>query len=266
MTLFSQIIGTGPPLLILHGLFGMSDNWLTVGRQLASKGFNVHMVDLRNHGRSPHMDTHSFIDMCDDLLSYLEQENLESVGMIGHSMGGKAAMHMALRHPERLTDMVVVDIAPATYCCHEASLHAIILDTLMRIDPARYNSHGDIMAEIESGVNSRALTLFLGKNIRRSSDGKYDWKLNLPVLKAYLPVLYAGLEDLDALAPSTVKTLFIKGNNSDYIQSHHESNRVRYFPDSGVVGIDNAGHWVHAEQPERFVDVVTSFLLNNRAD
>ena len=108
--------------------------------------------------------------------------------------------------------------------------------------------------------------MFLGKNIQRNSDGNYEWKLNLPVLKAYLPALYAGLEGLDSHAPSPVKTLFVKGNNSDYIDSRHEPNRVRYFPDSDVVGIDNAGHWVHAEQPDRFVEVVASFLLGNRAD
>lgn len=265
MALFSQKIGAGQPLLILHGLFGMSDNWLTVGRQLAQHGFCVHLPDLRNHGRSPHMDTHSFSDMCNDLLVYLDQEHIEKVGVIGHSMGGKAAMHLGLLHPERLTDMVVVDIAPVTYCCHEGSLHSIILDTLMKIDPAGYKSHGDIMAEIERGVGSRALAMFLGKNIRRNSDGSYGWRLNLPVLKAYLPELYAGLENLVSHAPSSVNTLFVRGNKSDYLRPQHEFDRMRFFPDSHIVGIEDAGHWVHAEQPDKFVEVVLSFLKTNRS-
>ena len=264
MTLFSQKIGTGYPLLVLHGLFGMSDNWLTVGRQLAHRGFCAHLPDLRNHGRSPHMGTHSFADMCDDLINYLDQENIDTVGIIGHSMGGKVAMHLALLHPERLADLVVVDIAPATYCCHDTSLHAVILDTLMKIDPTGYHSHGEIMAEIEKGVGNRMLAMFLGKNLRRNRNGEYTWKLNLPVLKTYLQALYGGMEDLGSQAPSPVKTLFIKGSNSDYIQPLHEPNRTRYFPDSDVVTIDNAGHWVHAEQPDKFVEVVTSFLIMNR--
>ncbi len=262
--LFSRKIGTGEPLLILHGLFGMSDNWLTVGRGLAQYGFCVHLPDLRNHGRSPHMDTHAFSDMCDDLHAYLDQEEIEKVRVIGHSMGGKTAMHLGLQHPERVTAMVVVDIAPATYCCHEKSFHAVILDTLINIDPAGYKTHGEIMAEIEKGVKSRALAMFLGKNIRRNSDGHYLWRLNLPVLKTYLPALYAGFEDLESHAPSPVKTLFIKGNNSDYLQPIHEPLREQFFPDSRVIGIDNAGHWVHAEQPTEFVEIVAAFLAAGR--
>jgi len=264
MKLFSRIIGTGQPLLILHGLFGMSDNWLTVGRELAHNGFCVHLPDLRNHGRSPHRDTHSFRDMCDDLLAYLDQEEIEKVGVIGHSMGGKTAMHLGLLHPRRVINMVVVDIAPATYCCHETSLHSVIIDALLKIDPSGYKNHGEILAEIERGVNSGILARFLGKNIVRNNDGAYVWKLNLPVLKRYLPVMYAGLEDLAAHAPSPVKTLFVKGDNSDYIQPQHEPDRVRFFPDSHVVGIGNAGHWVHAEQPDEFVKAVLAFMVADR--
>jgi len=264
MRLFSQKIGTGQPLLILHGLFGMSDNWLTVGREIAKHGFCVHLPDLRNHGRSPHMASHSFKDMCGDLLSYLDQEEIDKAGVVGHSMGGKTAMHLGLLNPERLTNLVIVDIAPSTYCCHEASFHSVILDTLMRIDPAGYKTHGEIMDEIEAGVNSRALAMFLGKNIRRDSDGHYSWRLNLPVLKTYLPALYAGFEDLESHAPSPLKTVFIKGNNSDYLQSQHEPDRLRYFPDSHVIGIDNAGHWVHAEKPDEFVKVVLAFIDADR--
>ncbi len=260
MRLFAQVMGTGQPVLIIHGLFGMSDNWVTIGKRLAQSGFAAHLVDLRNHGRSPHVETHTYQDMGDDLLNHLDQEKLDKVSVIGHSMGGKVAMHLALRHPQKIKDLVVVDIAPYGYCCHQGSLHSMIIDHLMEIDLSSYKNQSAITAQIEERLNNRPLSLFLAKNIKRSSDRNYAWKLNLPVLKQYLPDIYSGMENLESYAPAAVRTVFVKGNNSDYIGPQHQPYIQRYFPNSNVVGVENAGHWLHAEQPDKFIEIVVAFL------
>jgi len=134
MQLYSRIIGSGPPILVLHGVFGMSDNWVTIGSALAEHGFTVHLLDLRNHGRSPHAETHRYPDMCDDLNHYLEQNKLAIVDIIGHSMGGKLAMMYGLLDPEKLRKLVIVDIAPSDYRNLDNSFHADIITTLLQIE------------------------------------------------------------------------------------------------------------------------------------
>lgn len=260
MHLFSRKIGKGHPILILHGLLGMSDNWLTIGKNLALEGYAVHLLDLRNHGQSPHSNTHSYPDMCGDLLDYLEQEKLNEVSIIGHSMGGKAAMFFGLLHPEKVKTLIIVDIAPSDYRRSNKILHANLIASLLEIDLSSHENKRTIMEEIEERLNNRTLALFLGKNIARDIHDNFSWKLNLPVLQNYLPTIYAGLDELKIYAPSPVRTLFIKGNNSDYIRPEHEPEIRKYYPWSNVVGIDNAGHWVHADQPVKFLEALSVFL------
>jgi pimeloyl-ACP methyl ester carboxylesterase len=261
MKLYSRVIGQGPPILILHGLFGMSDNWLTIGKMLTDEGFSVHLLDLRNHGKSPHADTHRYPEMCDDLLEYLERKNLQTVHMIGHSMGGKLTMIFALLHPELLKKIVIVDIAPSDYREPGNTFHAELINTLTEIDFSQHKERGTVREELEHLIHDRPLVMFLTKNIRNDRYGKkLSWKFNLPVLKKFLQHLYIGLEELEIHAPCHVPTLFLKGNNSNYYLPKNEADREFFFPDSKVVGIDNAGHWVHSEQPEKFVKAVTDFF------
>lgn len=261
MQLYSRILGEGPPILIFHGLFGMSDNWLTIGRMLAQEGFSVHLLDLRNHGRSPHADTHRYPDMCDDVLEYLQRIKLHAVHIIGHSMGGKLAMIFALLHPELLKKMVVVDIAPSDYRHPDNTFHAELIHTLSEIDLSLHKGRGTIREELEQKLNNRPLAMFLAKNIRNDRSGNHlSWKFNLPVLQKFLQHLYIGLEELELYAPCHVPTRFIKGNNSTYYLQENEADRELYFPDSEVIGINAAGHWVHSEQPEQFMKAVTAFL------
>ena len=263
MRLYSRIIGEGHPVLILHGLLGMSDNWLSIARALAAKGFCVHLPDLRNHGKSPHAKTHRYTDMCDDLVEYLDRNSLDTMHFIGHSMGGKLAMIFALLYPERLDKLVVVDIAPSGY--DDNSSHASIIETLMDIDLTSHRERGDIKKELAARFKDPKLAMFLTKNVVWDDKKKcFAWKLNLPVLKQFLHHLHIGLEELSIHAPSPVPTCFVKGNDSPYYRAEHEEDRLFFFPDSEVVGVAAAGHWVHSDQPLRFQEIVLSFFLAER--
>jgi pimeloyl-ACP methyl ester carboxylesterase len=267
MKLFARTFGNGPAVLILHGLFGMSDNWLTIGRALAEKGYSIHLPDLRNHGRSPHAESHRYPDMCDDLLAYLEEQELDTVRIIGHSMGGKLGMILALLHPERVRQLVVVDIAPADYRSPEKSYHTNLIDTLQRIDLFAHRERGAIREELEARLHDRRLAAFLTKSIDRAGrSAGVRWKFNLPVLKKYIQHLQIGLDELEIHAPCPVPTLFVKGNASDYYLPKHDHDRLMFFPNSEVAGIDKAGHWVHSEQPERFLEIVGQFFAENQLD
>ncbi|MGB3211448.1 MAG: alpha/beta fold hydrolase [Desulforhopalus sp.] len=263
MKLFSHKIGDGKPVVILHGLFGMSDNWLAIGKGLAQDGFAIHLIDIRNHGQSPHMPTHSYLDICDDLLQYLQQENINEVSIVGHSMGGKAAMVFGLLHPKKVTHLAVIDIAPADYGDHSISYHLHIIRNLMEIDLSSYRNRQPIMEEMERRLQDHRLTLFLGKSIKRDTVTNFKWKLNLPVLLQSLPAMAAGFDGLDKQAPSPVRTLFVKGEASDYILPRHEPDRMKYFPRSSVVSIANAGHWLHVEQPQKLLELLAAFLEEN---
>ena len=262
MQLYSRIIGSGPPVLVLHGLFGMSDNWVSIGNALAAKGFTVHLIDLRNHGRSPHAETHRYPDMCDDLLIYLEQKGLDSVDIIGHSMGGKLAMIFGLLEPEKVHKLIIVDIAPSDYRDPKNIFHTTIIELLQQLDLNAHSGRGTIREELTQRLGDPELAMFLAKNIDRDVHSKkFRWKCNLPVLQKFLQHIHIGLEELELYAPCPVKTLFIKGNDSAYVLPEHEPDRLNFFQDSEVVGIDDAGHWVHSSQPEKFLEAVSRFLL-----
>jgi len=261
MQLYSRILGEGPPVLILHGLFGMSDNWLTIARALVANGFCAHVLDLRNHGQSPKSVTHRYTDMSDDLEEYLDHNSLDVVHIIGHSMGGKLAMIFSLLYPERLDKLVVVDIAPSAY--DDTAYHSEIVDALVDIDLTAHRKRGTIRKELTGRFKDRRLAMFLTKNIVWDSQKKrYIWKLNLPVLKKYLHHLQRGLDELAIHSPCPVPTCFIKGNDSDYYGPENEEDRLFFFPASEVIGVAQAGHWVHSDQPRRFQEIVLLFFQN----
>jgi len=260
MRLFSRILGNGEPLIILHGLFGMSDNWLTIGKALADRGFTVHLPDLRNHGRSPHSNTHRYTDMSDDLLNYLEEHEIDRCHLIGHSMGGKLAMIFSLLYPERVTKLMVVDIAPSDYQLSGDTFHHDLINTLLAIDLHGYSERGTIRQELEQRLGDQRLAAFLTKNIARDDQNVFFWKFNLPILQKYLNHIQIGFKELEVYAPCLVSTVFIKGNDSDYYLPQHEPDRLFFFPNSTVRGIDKAGHWLHSEQPEMFIGALLEIL------
>lgn len=251
MKLFFQEYGTGQPLIILHGLLGTLDNWHTLSKRFASS-YNVLAADLRNHGRSPHSDSLSYETMAEDVIELMESQHLGPSHVLGHSMGGKVAMTLALANPERVSKLIVVDIAPRSY----RRLHDELLDALMSVDLARFHSRHEIDEELSAKIPDRAIRQFLMKNLARDESGLFHWKANLATISKHDEELST---EVDAAAPFPNPTLFVKGIRSDYIIESDTPSIRRLFPKARIESID-AGHWVHAESPDRFADVVEQFL------
>jgi esterase len=253
MQLAFQRFGTGPPLLILHGLLGSSDNWRTLSRTVFGAHFDVFAVDQRNHGGSPHSDAVGYPAMVEDLVEFMEAHGLAAARLLGHSMGGKTAMQFALTHPERVEALVVVDIAPKAY----APRHTALLDALRGLDLEAYRTRAEIDAALRPEVPDDRVRNFLLKNLQRDGQGRYAWKVNLDALYRHYDRLNAGLA-ADGTFDGPV--LFVRGGASDYVADEDVEAMVRFFPRAEVVTIDGAGHWVHTERPQAFAEVVLGFL------
>jgi esterase len=251
MTLNFQTYGSGPPLIILHGLFGMLDNWHSVSR-LLGENFQVFALDQRNHGRSPHAADFTLEDMANDVRDFMHEHQIPRASLLGHSMGGKVAMLFAVRNPELLDKLIIVDIAPRAYDAH----HDVILDALSSIDLKQFTSREEIDKGLAVSIPQPEIRQFLMKNLLREDDGSYRWKMNLPVIQAnYEEVLKA----IDIPQPIEAPTLFIRGNKSSYIGPGDIAEIQRSFPQSTILDF-NAGHWVHAEVQSGFIAAVSDFL------
>ncbi|MDX1752057.1 MAG: alpha/beta fold hydrolase [Salinimicrobium sediminis] len=253
MKLHSQIIGEGRPMLILHGFLGMSDNWKTLGNDFAEAGFQVHLIDQRNHGRSPHNDTFNYLELAKDIKEYIDSHHLENVILIGHSMGGKTAMTAAALFPHLIEKLVVVDIAPKYYAPH----HQTILEGLAAIDNASLTSRGDADELLSQYIKEKAVRMFLLKNLYWKTKEKLGLRLNLEVLTSQV-------EELGKALPGEYSynnpTLFIKGERSNYITSEDKALIEKHFPKATIVSIPKAGHWVHAENKDEFYRTVMNFI------
>lgn len=242
----------GPPLLILHGLFGSLENWASQAKAF-SRRHKVIAVDLRNHGRSPHVANMGYDLMADDVLRLLQHLGIDKAHLIGHSMGGKTAMQFALNHAARVDKLIIVDIAPKRYPRH----HDGILDALMRIDLRTLKSRCEADAQIANAVPETVIRSFLLKNLQRGTHG-FTWKINLPVLHDEYDKI---AEELLAKQPFPGDTLFIKGGNSDYVLPDDEVEITRLFPNARAVSIQNSGHWPHVEKAAVFGKIAGNFLL-----
>lgn len=253
MDLFFKRYGEGPPLLILHGLLGSSGNWHTLSSKVFGQRFTVYALDLRNHGRSPHSDTFNYGVMADDVLGFMEQHHLSRAHLLGHSMGGKAAMHFALTYPDRVDRLVVADMAPKAYPPH----HTDLLDALSALDLSRYTSRQQVDDDLSRSVRSPGVRQFLLKNLAFDSETRrYSWQMNLDVIRGSQEALSAGLEPgrtFDGPA------LFVRGSASDYVLDEDIDLIRQLFPRAQVATIE-AGHWLHAEAPDAFARVVLEFL------
>ena len=249
----STIIGEGAPFLILHGFLGMSDNWKTLGNKFAEEGYQVHLLDQRNHGRSPHSSEMNYEVMSQDVKHYCETHNLKDIILLGHSMGGKVAMQFAGDFPELLKKLIIVDISPRYYAPH----HQEILAGLQALDDEKITSRGDAEDFLSKFVPDKGTRLFLLKNLYWKTKEKLSLRLNLPVLaNAANDIGLALSENIRCDKP----TLFIKGGNSGYISQEDESLIRKHFPNSKIETIAGAGHWVHAEKMTAFFETVTHFL------
>lgn len=250
--LHSTIIGNGNPLLILHGYFGMSDNWKTIGNQL-SKKYQIHLIDQRNHGRSFHSEAFSYDFMVDDLWNYIEHHQLEKVFLMGHSMGGKTAMLFAVTYPELVEKLVVVDISPRAYAPH----HQEILAALNSVDFNLQNTRSLVDKQLQKLISDFGVRQFLMKNIYWKEKGVLGFRFNLEALTKNNASIG---EALPMNARFEKDTLFLKGENSSYITQNEVLIIDAHFPKNIIVTIKNAGHWLHAENPKQFYDEVVDFL------
>jgi esterase len=259
--------GIGRPLIILHGLLGSSDNWYSISKAL-SDSFTVYCPDLRNHGRSPHCAEHNYDVLVDDLLHFITKNHIENPYFIGHSMGGKALMFFSLRYPELMSKMIIVDISPRSYkSLLELEPNSVellnIMNALLSVDVKSLKSREEADSQLSVYLSDRNLRAFLVKNLQRQENGCFNWCFNLDVLYKNLPKMMEGLNAENTKGmKSKAETLFIRGRKSEYIGEKDIEPINHYFPNSTIETISDAGHWVHAEQPERFVKAVRRFLLS----
>jgi esterase len=251
MKLFYRELGQGQPMVILHGIFGSSDNWLTQAR-LLSEHYHVFSLDQRNHGQSPHHDEFNYQVMAADLLEFIDEHRLENPVVIGHSMGGKVAMNFAVAHPDKLEKLIVVDIAPRPYNLE----HYVIMDGLKAVPIQHISSRNEADAALAPYVPEPDVRQFLLKNLQRKPEGGFTWKINLPAIDKNLSSI--GL-DLQFEGAFEKPTLFIRGGRSKYVRDHDMARILEVFPLATMVTLDT-GHWVQAEKPKEFVEVVLNWM------
>ncbi|MFQ3244842.1 MAG: esterase [Arenicella sp.] len=242
------------PVLIIPGLFGSTTNWRSFAKQLGEY-CPVIVIDQRNHGRSPHADSHSYSDMVGDLLEFIDNLGLAEINLCGHSMGGKVAMAFALMHPERVNRLAVLDIAPVEY----SHTHAPYLEKLIELDLDLLQSRNAADQLLKHAIADTSTRLFLLQSLA-GTQGEFHWRLNLPVLLRDMPkILSFPFSQLAGLS-NTGETLFVSGEKSDYLLDSHHDQIVKFFPAAHFKAIPKAGHWLHAEQPQTVLDSLLKFL------
>lgn len=263
MELFYRKEGKGSPMVVVHGLYGSSDNWINIGKRLAEK-HTVYMLDQRNHGRSPFANSHTFNDMRYDLAEFFEKHNIEKATVLGHSMGGKTAMWFAYDFPEKVEKLVIADIAPKDYLLLKEDsqfyLHQNILLAMQEIDFSKIKSRNDVDDFLAQKIDDVNIRQFLLKNVAKDKINHiYKWRVNAGVLYDHLDEIVSGVNKnwLDDRIPITsYPVIFIRGMKSKYILTKDETMIKEIYPDSKIIDIPDAGHWLHAEQPELFMKAV----------
>ncbi len=245
----------GPPLLLLHGLFGSARNWMRIARVLGQER-QVHALDLPNHGDSPWTETTDYPAMAAAVLDYLDAAGLQSAAILGHSMGGKVAMTLALTRPERVGKLIVADIAPVAY--DHANLDYI--RAMQALDLAQITRRAEAEAGLADAVCDPVVRAFLVQNLVSDGPG-YRWRINLEGLARSMLEIHGFPESL--LTHSFAgPTLFLAGERSDYLRAEHGALIRRLFPAARIESVPGAGHWVHAENPDGFLAAVTAFLAS----
>ena len=255
--LHSKIYGeerTETPLLVFHGLFGMLDNWGSFGKEFGEL-IPTHVLDLRNHGRSFHSESMSQDDLANDILHYMEFHNIEKANLLGHSLGGKAVMQFAIKYPEKVNKLIVVDISPKAYPPH----HQGIIKALQSVDFTKVESRQDVEKVLGEYIHEKFVIQFLMKNLYWTEDKKLDWRFNLNTLaEKYTEFVSNAIKFGIFNGP----TLFLAGANSNYILPQDELLIRQQFPDSKIIKIANAEHWVQANNPVDFNAAARDFILS----
>ncbi len=252
-TLHSKILGEGQPLLILHGFLGMSDNWKSLGNQYAQNNFQVHLIDQRNHGKSFHSDDFDYGFMSSDVIQYMDYHQIERAHFIGHSMGGKTAMQLAVTNPDRISKLLVADIAPKYYPPH----HQYIIDALGNLDLDSISSRKEADTVLSQYLPEFGIRQFLLKNLFWEEPGKLGFRFNFDILKDKMDEIG---ENINSNEKYDGPALFLHGDRSEYILPNDFSEIKKHFPNSEIETVSNAGHWLHAENPKQFFEKSLRFL------
>lgn len=253
--LHSRIEGEGKPLLIIHGFLGTSDNWKTLGGQYVANGFQVHAIDMRNHGKSFHSDEFTYDAMVQDLVEYCNEHQIAKADIIGHSMGGKAVMFLATQYPDRVNRLVVADIGPKYYRPH----HQDILAGLNAVDFSVKPERSDVEAILSQYVDDAGTRQFLMKNLYWKEPGQLAYRFNLDVFNEKIDNIGQALPEGSHFDGPT---LFLRGDRSNYIKDEDFDLIKTHFPNAEIKDIANSGHWLHAENPKQFMEETLSFLTH----
>lgn len=240
------------PLIIIHGLYGSAANFRGLVKFYADD-FIVFCIDLRNHGNSPHSDDITYSLMAEDVIEFMDDQGIKKAHILGHSMGGKTAMQLALNHPERVDKLVIGDIAPVEYPHH----HETIFEGLLAIPVANIERRSEAQQILKHYVDEPGVRLFLLTNLVRADDGNgFKWRINLPALIGEYKNIQAAPEGISYEG----ETLFIRGANSDYIADEYVPETLEFFPNAKIATIDDCGHWLHSEKPQEFSKILLDFL------
>jgi pimeloyl-ACP methyl ester carboxylesterase len=264
MKLFYRKYGNGPPLVILHGLYGSSDNWVTIAKNL-SDSFTVYLPDQRNHGQSPHSEIHDYDSMRDDLYELVNVLSLKKFFLVGHSMGGKTAIAFALKWPEMLNGLLIADISPFTTEKGRDSVfsqHSEILKAILAVDLSKVSSRKDAETLLAENIQSEQIKGFILKNIQRNGDNSFSWKLNAPSLFKNLGKITEGVERHPEyhLQITGFPVIFLRGADSDYIPQEDIKDIMKVFPAAEIIDITDAGHWIHTDKPGEVVKNIKRLL------
>lgn len=253
MQLNYKIFGSGPPLVILHGLFGTLDNWQTLARRWSDR-YTLILVDQRNHGRSPHAEEMTYLHMAEDLTNFLSDLQVHEFFLLGHSMGGKAAMQTALSYPDRVSKLIVVDMAPRAY----GRGHDDIFTALHALRPEDLTDRRHADEVLSAHLPDAGIRQFLLKNLVRDNETGFRWRMNLAVLHREYDNLVAAVGATDTGYEKP--TLFLRGGRSNYVKDEDWPAILALFPNARLATVAEAGHWVHAEAPDELSRLVNSFL------
>lgn len=245
--------GNGPPVIILHGMFGSSRNWNSIAKRLAS-AYHVFALDLRNHGQSPWHQDMSYPRMAEDVRDFIQRQRLGKASVLGHSMGGKTAMMLALEYGALVDRLIIVDVAPVDY-------QSDLLDyvkVMQEVDLSAMKRRADVDAALSGRIPQTNIRMFLLQNLVQRND-HFDWRVNLPALAVNMDRL-AGFPEIASGQIYDRETYFVHGTLSDYVRSEHQGVILRLFPNAKRIEIANAGHWVHVDQPEQFAECVRACL------
>jgi esterase len=267
MKLFYRKYGSGPPLIILHGLYGSSDNWGSIAKRL-SDSFTVYLPDQRNHGQSPHSMIHDYDSMRDDLHELVTDLRLKKFFLAGHSMGGKTAISFALKWPDLLNGLLIADISPFSYENHNHSAHSQhtdILTAMLSADFTKISSRAEAENHLKEKIRSESTLGLIMKNLQRKSDSSFEWKVNVPSLLNNLDKIMEGIKrEKDFNRQITgFPVIFLRGSNSDYIPQKDFKDILHVFPAAEIREVPGAGHWVQVDNPDEVIKQLKSLLPDN---